>query len=81
MLVEVREDPELGVLTRDITTFRQVGPQYRRSEERHVVQLWTREEIEEALRGAGFSVRVRRRYGGYRLAPGRLAFIARKVAG
>lgn len=79
VLVEVREDAERGLLTRDITTFRRVGPHYRRSGERHVVQLWTRAEVEAALRSAGFSVRVLRRYGDHSLAPGRLAFRARKA--
>lgn len=79
VLVDVKEDPERGVLIREITTFRRLGAQYRRSEERHVVQLWSREEIEEALRAVGFSVRVQRRYGEYVLAPRRLAFRARKI--
>ncbi len=78
VLSEVEEDPAQGLVRRDITTFRQVGEAYRRGQETHWAQLFTRTEAEEALREAGFSVRVSRKYGEYTLAPRRLAFVARR---
>ena len=77
VLADVREDPDAPLLTREITTFREVGAAYRRSCETHQVRLYTREEIERELRQAGFSVRVLRRYGTHDLPPQRLAFCGR----
>ena len=77
VLVDVREKPDASLLTREITTFRQVGATYRRASETHQVRLYTREEIERELRQAGFSVRVLRRYGTQELPPQRLAFCGR----
>lgn len=79
VLTDVREEPDAPLLTREITTFRQVGPVYRRAGETHQVRLYTREEIERELRQAGFSIRVLRRYGTRDLPPQRLAFCGRKV--
>lgn len=67
-----------GFLRRDITTFRETGSGYRRTDERHVQRVYNRREIEAMLRAAGFSVRALRHYGDYELAPRRLAFRARK---
>ncbi len=78
VLVEVQEDLVQGLVRRDITTFRQVGEEYRRGQETHWAQLFTRAEVEEALRQAGFAVKVGRKYGDYTLAPRRLAFLARR---
>lgn len=78
VLAESREDARRARLTRDITTFRRVGPSWRRDRERHLVRVASRREVEASLRAAGFSVRVARRLGGRELAPRRLAFRARK---
>ena len=78
VLVNVAENPERAQLTREITTFREQGATYRRSEERHVLRLSTRDDVVRDLRAAGFSVRVLRRYGDFELPFRRLAFRARK---
>ena len=77
-LVDVIEDSERNLITRGITTFRRIGPHYRRSDETHRVRVLDRAEVERELREAGFSVRVSRRYGDFLLPPRRLAFRARK---
>lgn len=76
--VMVDGSEEDGLISRDITTFRKVGEIYRRTDERHVQRVYKRREVEQMLRGAGFSVRALRRYGEYELAPRRLAFRARR---
>jgi SAM-dependent methyltransferase len=76
VLIEVEEAQERGRLFRTITTFRREGARYRREEERHALQVPKRAEVEQALRAAGFEVRVRRTYGSARLAPRRRAFWA-----
>jgi hypothetical protein len=65
-------------LIRHITSFRQVGPLYRRQQETHHVQLFRRGEIAAILRRVGLRVRNVRSYGDYDLLPGRIGFIARK---
>jgi SAM-dependent methyltransferase len=79
IVADVTEQPAGRRLVREITTFRRVGARYRRSHEKHVVRICSRAAIEQMLRQAGFSVRVFRRYGAARLAPRRLAFVARKI--
>lgn len=76
VLYDVVEDG--GFIRREITTFRKTGEGYRRTDERHVQKVYRRDDIECALRAAGFSVRALRHYGDYPLAPRRLAFRARK---
>jgi SAM-dependent methyltransferase len=78
VLIAVTEQPARRRLVREITTFRRVGAHYRRAHETHVVRICSRATIERMLRQAGFSVRVLRRYSAARLAPRRLAFVARK---
>ena len=65
-------------LSRHVTSFRQLGKLYRRQEELHVQQLFTEQELVRWLRSAGFAIRTRRSYGGYRLRDHRLVVIARK---
>ena len=71
-------EPSGAWLRREITTFRQRGKGYRRSDEVHHVQLYDAADIARRLRALGFAVRVRRSLGSYELAPGRALFIARK---
>lgn len=82
VLVEVGEDTERRLLTRDITTFRrQRGRRgYRRDHEQHLQRVYSREEIEAALLAAGFAVRARRGWGRNRLPARRLAFRAQREA-
>ena len=78
-LVEVSEHPKRRQLTREIISFRKRGTAHRRSRERHVLRLFTRAEIEDALRKTGFSCVAMRRYGRVKLLPRRWAFIARRT--
>lgn len=79
-VIEKREDRQQKTLTRRITTFRQVGDLYRRSDEVHRVRLFDRTAMAAELRRLGFRVRTTRRYGSYELHKARVAFIARKPA-
>lgn len=63
---------------RHITTFRQVRGRYRRSDEVHVVQVYDRRRLADALREAGFTVRAMAGYGRQASLPGRTVFVARK---
>jgi SAM-dependent methyltransferase len=76
VLVEAAETGDL--LTRHITTFRRVGPSWRRSEETHVVRLYEIEPIREALARAGFVTRPLRAYGQVRFRRGHFAILACK---
>jgi SAM-dependent methyltransferase len=73
-------DRAAGVLTREITTFRKTGGEYRKSHETHRVSIYDADELRAALRGVGFRVTMRRSFGGVRLVPGDVAVIAEKRA-
>jgi SAM-dependent methyltransferase len=66
------------VLTREITTFRKIGGEYRKSRETHRVQIYDPAAVETQLRTLGFAVTRRRSYGRLKLLPGDVAVIARK---
>jgi SAM-dependent methyltransferase len=66
------------MLTRRITSFRQVGTRYRRSDELHRLWLYRKPEVAAALRRVGFRVRILGGYGGVRFDAGLAAFVARK---
>jgi SAM-dependent methyltransferase len=66
------------VLTRRMVSIRNVGRQFRRSQETHVVRIYTRRAVDRALADAGFSSRMSRSYGRYRLLPGSVAVVATK---
>jgi SAM-dependent methyltransferase len=74
--IVIRATAKGRVLTRHITTFRKIGRHYRRSREIHHVRLYNRSEIATALRGAGFTVTLRRSIGRVRLIRGDLLAIA-----
>ncbi len=78
VLVEKEEDPDRHRLVRRIVTFRQVGEWYRRSQETHVVQLYSAESITQWLNQVGFQVQMLAGYGDYTLRKGHQAFLARK---
>ena len=67
-------------LTRHVTSFRQVGKLYRRHDEIHVQQLYSKIKLAASLRARGFRVHTRRSYGTYRLHDHRLVVVAKKVA-
>ena len=78
VLGEGHEEIDRRRLTRRITTFRKAGASYRRREERHILTVFDRRDVETWLRKAGFSVRVSKRFGGVPIPPRRLVFRARK---
>jgi SAM-dependent methyltransferase len=78
VLSERQEDAELGTLVRRIVSFRKVGEHYRRNDEVHRVRLYPPDELSAELRRVGFRVRKMHAYGGYSLAEGHAAFVARK---
>lgn len=80
ILLEVREDPKHGVLTRQITSFRRVGRLYRRSQELHRLHLFTRAELQELLSQTGFELGVLGGYGRLRFAPEHVGFLARRLS-
>jgi SAM-dependent methyltransferase len=69
---------EGDLLTRHITSFRELGAGYRRSEEVHRQRLYRPGEILALLRAAGFRARTRRRYGEVWPGRGRHVYVARK---
>jgi SAM-dependent methyltransferase len=72
-------DRSAHVLTRDITTFRKIGREYRRARETHRITIYAAAEIRDLLGRAGFTgVTMRRSYGRLRLLPGDLAVVAGK---
>src|SRR5216683_1731553 len=78
ILREAEEDPQRMILTRRMTVFRKVGKLYRRSEESHRLRLYWGAVLARGLRDIGFSVRVIRAYGKYRLTGNRVALVATK---
>ena len=77
-LTEYVHDQRRNRLTRQITTFRKVGRQYRRAEETHVQQLYEGPQLAGDLREIGFRVRTARGYGDFRFPKGLVGLIARK---
>lgn len=78
VLVDAREDPERKTLTRRITSFRKVRGGFRRSRERHVLQLLDATLLAQELRQLRFRVTLVRGYGTLRFGPAHVGFIARK---
>lgn len=83
VLVTLEEDRRRRLLTREITTFRQVedqaGDLYRRDQEVHRQRLLPRSEVAAQLRSLGFRVRTLTGYGSLRFARGQVGFLARKA--
>lgn len=75
---EVVEEPEISLLTRHITTTRILDGRERVSQEVHRVRTFSASEIEEWLRGCGFTVERLPGYGSVQLPPQRLGFLACK---
>lgn len=81
VLVDADEDKRAHLLKRKITTFRQHGDLYRRTDEFHVQYLFDPGFLEAQLNMTGFHVRHARSYGTFALAPRRVMFHAHKPAG
>ena len=78
VLVTFVEDREQQLLTRKITSFRQVGTLYRRDQEVHRQRLLARSELIPRLREIGFRVRAVAHYGPLRLRRGHGGLVAHK---
>lgn len=78
VLVETESVPVMGLLTRTITSFRQVGNLYRRADEVHRLALVDPTAMSESLRTIGFEVETISGYGAGSLPPGVVAFLCRK---
>lgn len=74
-------DRSRRVLTRHITSCRQVGATERRDHETHRLLLAEPAEVLEALRSAGFEARALSSYGSYTLPPGVSVFFGQKPRG
>lgn len=78
VLAESDLEPATGVLTRNITTFRQIGTLYRRDGEVHRLALLDPTPLLESLHSVGFEGRIIPNYGDVSLPPGVVGFLARK---
>jgi SAM-dependent methyltransferase len=78
IVVRASYDRATSVLTRDITTFRKAGHEYRKAHETHRITIYAAADIRRLLERAGFRVTMRRSYGRLRLLPGDLAVTAQK---
>jgi len=81
VLSDVDEDQTRARLTRTITTFRRVNKEWRRSQETHVLRVFERKVLEQALREAELTCRVSPSFGLMRLPERRLCFRARRREG
>jgi SAM-dependent methyltransferase len=79
VLVTAEEDRETCVLTRQITTFRKIGENYRRGHEVHRQRLLHRNEVVVKLQEIGFDVQVLSGYGDTPFIKGDIGFLARKL--
>jgi SAM-dependent methyltransferase len=78
VLVETVLDAATGVLTRNITSFRQIGTVYRRDTEVHRLTLVDPSEVQESLRAVGFGVQKIASYAAEPMAKGMMTFMSRK---
>jgi SAM-dependent methyltransferase len=78
VLVETAVEPDTGVLTRHITSFRQVGTLYRRDVEVHRLVLLDPGMVRQQLKDAGFDVQSLSAYGTVPLPTGVVAILGRK---
>ncbi len=78
VLLETEANAAAGLLTRRITTFRQVGTLYRRSAEVHEMALLDPAAVLERVRALGFKAQAIPSYGPETLPPGVVAFLCRK---
>lgn len=81
VLSDIDEDKTRERLTRRITIFRRVKGEWRRSQETHVLRVFSRKTLEHALREAGLATRVSSSFGLMRLPERRLCFRARRKDG
>ncbi len=78
VLVQTEFDRMSGVLTRNITSFREVEGVYRRDTETHRLVLVDPSEVLESLRSSGFEAQTLPGYGHETLPVGVVVFVGRK---
>lgn len=79
-LVRYEYDEAQARLHRHITTFRQVDTLYRRTQERHTVQLYEADDVADTLKSIGYHVQRVSKFGTASLLPMRAGFVATKPA-
>lgn len=79
-IARIEENAATNTLVRHITSFRQVGRNYRRRTEVHRLKIYAKVDTIRWLRAAGFRVRAYRGYGSYRFSQRQSAYVARKPA-
>ncbi len=79
VLMTAEEDASQRLLTRHITSFRQVGELYRRSHEVHGLRLLPRAEVLHALQNAGFQTQMLTGYESLKFPNGHIGFLAQKT--
>jgi SAM-dependent methyltransferase len=77
LVSSARFDKSRRVLTRRIIVVRRLRRRLRRADETHRVRVYRRAEMRCGLVDAGFSVRLQRSYGTYRLPAGDVVAVAR----
>ena len=77
-LAETDLEPNTGLLTRTITSFRLVGSLYRRDTEVHRLALMDPSKVSDLLSALGFEVRTLESYRAVALPAGVVPFVARK---
>src|SRR4030095_16398445 len=80
VLVETDLDPATGVLTRKITSFRQLDTLFRRDVEIHRLTLLDHAALLQSLRAVGFEARIMSRYDTLPLPKGMAPLLCRKLA-
>lgn len=78
VLVEAREDHKRHILTREITTFRRSGKNFRRHDETHRLRLYDAIGVAAELERCGFAADIQHAWGTWRLPPAHAAIVARK---
>jgi SAM-dependent methyltransferase len=78
LVADIEEDQHQPILTKRLTSFRQAGSLYRRSDEIHRLHLYRGTELAAALRQLGFRVQLMRGYGAFRFPRGLVGLVARK---
>ncbi|HEY1338704.1 MAG TPA: class I SAM-dependent methyltransferase [Bryobacteraceae bacterium] len=78
ILAESRRGPQARTLVRRIVAYRKIGARFRRSEETHVLRLYSPAEILGALIGADFEAEELPGYGRFRPFEGIHVYLARR---
>jgi len=78
ILLELKKEPRRNTARRQMTIFRRVNRCWRRSEEAHPLRLYRREWLKEALKDAGFAVRIIGGYGREKFRPSLVGFVCQK---